>query len=258
MLRIVTGLAVVAALVYLALAASVYVRQRQLIYFPVPEADVEDLEALWLDRDEVRLKMWRVNPGHERALVYFGGNAEDVSYAAAPFAAAFPDYTIYLLNYRGYGGSSGSPTEQGFLADGLAAFDHAAEAHLGVAVIGRSIGSAVAVHTAAYRPVLRLALVTPFDSIEAIARRHYPLLPVSWLLKDKYRAIDAAPAVEAPTLVVIAGRDRVVPRSHSERLVEALGSGEVVVRVLEEDDHDGIGRSGDYLETLGAFFASGH
>ncbi len=253
----VTGLAVIAALVYLALATSVYLRQRQLIYFPVPEAEAEGLDALWLQREDVRLKLWRVNPGQARAVVYFGGNAEDVSYAAQPLGAALRDHSVYLVNYRGYGGSSGTPTEQGFYADALAVFDRVAGDHEAVAVIGRSIGSAVAVYTASARPVARLALVTPFDSIEAIARRHYPLFPVSLLLKDKYRAVDHAAVVQAPTLVVLAGQDQVVPRLHSEQLIESIGAADITLRVLEDDDHNSIGRNEDYFDILGDFLADG-
>ena len=77
------------------------------------------------------------------------------------------------------------------------------------------------------------------------------------LLKDKYRAVDRAPYLAAPTLVVLAGQDQVVPRSHSERLVGSIGAAELTVRVLEEDDHNSIGRNEDYLDLLGGFFARG-
>ena len=95
--------------------------------------------------------------------------------AALPgLADAFPDHALYLLHYPGYGGAPGKPSEAAIAADALALFDRVAPQHPRVVVIGRSLGSGVAVQVASARPVARLVLVTPYDSLEEIAAKHVP------------------------------------------------------------------------------------
>lgn len=253
MTRTITVLLAVALTAYLALCLVTYLRQRQLLYFPTAPVAAGDLAPLWVESGGERLKLWPLNPGRREAVVYFGGNAEQVLYARELFESGFDRYTVYLVNYRGYGGSSGRPSEAGFLTDGLNVFDAAAALHDRVSLVGRSIGSAVAVHVAATRPVPKLVLVTPMDSVEALARRHYPLLPVSLLLKDRYRADASAPAVRAKTLVVLAGDDEIVPHESSRRLVEALHAAPVTVAVIEGESHNSLGRVPDYADTMRSF-----
>src|SRR5260370_41081884 len=90
------------------------------------------------------------------ALIYFGGNAEDVSLNMPSLSAGFPDSAIYLLHYRGYGGSSGRPSEGALFADALTLFDQVHSKHPDVDVVGRSLGSGIAVYVASLRPVTRL------------------------------------------------------------------------------------------------------
>jgi len=109
-------------LIYLIAGAVLFFFQRKLLYFPtgkIPHA----YETLTLENENETLKVIVLNSGREQALLYFGGNAETVVYNAADFITAFPLHTVYLLNYRGYGGSSGQPTEAGIFADALALFD---------------------------------------------------------------------------------------------------------------------------------------
>lgn len=253
MMRSITFLVLAALLAYAAVCLYTYVRQRQLLYFPTPPSTVEDLEPLWLDSDGERLKLWAINPGRDRAVVYFGGNGEDVIYNRDAFEFAFADRAVYLVNYRGYGGSSGQPSEDGLYADAINVFDFVAGRHDSVAVIGRSLGSAVATRVAARRPVERLVLVTPMDSVESLAKRAYPLLPVSLLIKDPYRAVDDAPGVRAPTLLVLAEHDRIVPAPSSQRLAAALGGTAVTVNTLEGHDHNSFAADAAYLEVLTGF-----
>ena len=242
-------------LLYAGICLVTYLRQRQLMYFPTPPHDAVDLVPLWIESDGERLKLWVLNPGQDEAIVYFGGNAEQPLYGREMFEQALTSHTVYLVNYRGYGGSSGTPSETGFHGDGLTIFDAVAARHADVALIGRSIGSAVATHVAARRPASALALVTPMDSMEALARHYYPLLPVTLLLKDRYRAIDSAPRVTARTLVVIAANDRIIPLENSQRLVDALRSAPVTVEILEHHGHNSLGQTADYGNLLRDFFA---
>ena len=151
------------------------------------EAEETDFELLV---DGVALRGWEVNPGQKRALVYYGGNGEAVDGLVEELSAWFPDHTSYLVAYRDYGASEGTPSESVLTTDALAVFKHAKARHPGsVDVIGRSLGSAVAIQVAVRRPrsVRRLVLVTPFDSLVATVADHYPWLPVRHLLQDALR-----------------------------------------------------------------------
>jgi pimeloyl-ACP methyl ester carboxylesterase len=243
----------VTALAYLGIAAVLYTTQRSLLYVPTPESSGYGAESVNIDSDGESLKVWRLNGGRDRAIIYFGGNAEQVSGNVPMFADMFRNATVYLVNYRGYGGSSGSPTEQGLYADAVAVYDHVAGQHDGVAVIGRSLGTGVATYLATVRDVERIVLVTPYDSIERVAARHYPIFPVALFLKDKYPSIERAEDIDAPTLVLVAEDDRVVPREHAESLVLAFGDGVVQMVVLEDTTHNTIGASPAYPVLLDEF-----
>ena len=184
------------------------------------------------------------------ALVYFGGNAEDVSRNLPEFAAAFPTHAIYLLHYRGYGGSAGEPTEAGLVKDALTLFDLVHKKHGRVTVIGRSLGSGLAMRVASQRKVARLVLVTPYDSLQDIAADLYPWMPVRWLLVDKYESWRYAPKVSAPTLLLEAERDDVIPRASTRKLLSRFPQGVARLEVVVGADHNSIAQSDRYLELL--------
>lgn len=120
------------------------------------------------------------------AIVYFGGNAEDVSLDLPSFTTAFPTAAIYLLHYPGYGGSAGNPTEKSIIAAAFVLFAAVRAQHANVTVIGRSLGTGVAIQVASQRPATRLVLVTPYDSLVDVAEEHYPFLPNRLMMLDKY------------------------------------------------------------------------
>lgn len=209
---------------YCLLCLLLYLLQRQLIYFPAA-AQFPPTDPLLLQQTDATVLVSRKERDTQQALLYFGGNAEDVSVSLPEFAAAFPKHAIYFLHYRGYGGSSGSPSEQALVADALALFDLVQAKHGDITVLGRSLGSGVAVQLAAQRKVRQLVLITPFDSLSALARRQYPLFPVQWLLKDTYKSADFAPTINSPTLILLAEQDEIIGRAHSEALYQAFAPG---------------------------------
>ncbi|MBK3466272.1 alpha/beta hydrolase [Pseudomonas sp. MF6776] len=236
---------------YLVLCAALFVFQRSLIYFPQPGA-VESLDSrlklsmpdadIWVTTRE------RVGP---RALIYFGGNAEDVSRNLPEFAQAFPEYALYLLNYRGFAGSGGSPSEEAIAEDALALFDQVYASHAQIAVVGRSLGSGVAVRLASQRPVQRLILVTPYNSLEEIAARQYPWVPVKWLLKDRFESGKYAAHIRVPTLLLAASDDEVIPRASTERLLGSFPKGVALLKVVPDSGHNTISGRGEYLQWMG-------
>jgi len=194
-------------------------------------------------------------PG-DRALVYFGGNAEDVAGNVELFAEAFPDRSLFLVNYRGYGGSSGRPTEAGLVADALAVFDHVQQEHPAVAVMGRSLGSGIAVQLATSRPVDRLVLVTPYDSLVNVAREYFRWLPVGLLLRDRYDSVSRAHQVKTPVLMVIADEDEIIPRERSDALAAAFAPGQPRVVVVPAVGHNTLDLSPEYLGAVREFLAA--
>lgn len=248
-----TGMAVV----YVGTCALLFWVQRSLIYMPTPAADVPGLDVLWLDSDGEQLKIWRVSPSSQTAtgpgiaVIYFGGNAEDVSHNAGWLSAELPSATLYLANYRGYGGSSGSPGEQALYQDAERLYDRVAASHSGVAVIGRSLGAGVATHLATRRSLERLVLVTPFDSLARVAGNHFPLFPARLLIRDRYDSFARAGRIDIPTLLVIAERDEVISLSHSRRLISALPSENLETVSIPGAGHNDLGPA--YPEALGRF-----
>ncbi len=245
-----------ALLVYLGFGAFLYAFQRALIYRPTPAVAAAGYERITVPSGAEQLSVWRVNPGRAPATIYFGGNAEAVLGNADEFGRWFPDRTAYLVNYRGYGGSTGRPTEAGLYQDALAVFDRVAAEHSPIAVIGRSLGSGVATYLAVERPVGRLVLVTPFDSVERIAQELYPLYPMSLLLKDKFDSLTRAKAIDVPTLLLIAAEDQMISIEHARRLAAGIDRRWVEQQIVEGADHFNISYRPGYRSALTDFFAS--
>lgn len=250
MMRTLLGLFALVAGLYLAACLMLFLFQRNLLYFPQPRAVQAPENTLELAVPEGRLVVTvRPRPGAQ-ALLYFGGNGEDVSQNLEQLAGAFPDRALYLMHYPGYGGSSGEPSEALILRDAALLYAHIRDRHEQVAVVGRSLGSGVAVQLASQRPVSRLVLITPYDSIENVAAGRFPWAPVRWLLKDRYRSAAVAGALRVPTLLMLAGNDQLIPRDSSERLATAFAPGVARLEVLAGAGHNDISLHPRYLALL--------
>lgn len=248
--RSVPFLGVATGLTYVGMCAALFAQQRSLLYYPQPMAPGgEGATAALRESNPKVLMSVREHEGAD-AVIYFGGNKEDVSQNLAGFSRAFDRHALYLLHYRSYGGSAGVPTEQSLFDDALALFDLAHSRHQRVVVIGRSLGSGLAVRVASVRPAARLVLVTPYDSIAGIASQHYPWFPVRWLLRDKYESWRYAPSVAAPTLVIAAGNDQTIPRASTDLLLTRFRKGVASMRVVADVDHGSVARSPEYLPLL--------
>lgn len=245
----------IAVLVYVGACLLLYLGQRRLIYFPRAEVERAPAEAIWLPSAGERLKLWRLGGTSRSAIIYFGGNAEDVAKNIPDYAGWLPAYSVYFVNYRGYGGSSGSPSEAALFEDALNVYDALAKNYQNIVVVDRSLGSAVAMYLAAARNVARLVLITPFDSVERVARRVMPIFPTGWLLQDRFDSLSRVSDVEAPVLVLVAGEDGVIHRHHSDALVEAFPPQQVKVDVIEGADHNTVHMWPSYARSLQDFLA---
>jgi len=243
----------ISLLVYLGIGFVLYIWQRSFLYFPVAEKHYDDLDYEYLDSGGESIKVAVTAPDKEHAVIYFGGNAEDVNNVAEDFRAVLPSLTTYLVNYRGYGGSSGSPTQENLFADALRIYDAVQQRHSQISIMGRSLGSGIATYLASERATYRLILVTPYDSILAIAKRRYPIYPISILLRDRYESVNYVSGIRARTLILIADYDRLVPREHSIRLAEAFPDELIEQLVLENTGHNTLSGHSQYWQKIRRF-----
>jgi dipeptidyl aminopeptidase/acylaminoacyl peptidase len=235
--KIAAGMAGFASMLWLGLTAAVAANQRRLVFNPTVEREVKSPRSsghrtrpvVLRAADGTRLSGWLMTPrmpGRHPAVVYFGGRSEEVSWVVRDAAKLFPGMAVLAVNYRGYGESHGDPAETFIIEDGCMLFDWlAARIHVDarrIAVVGRSLGSGVAVQVAKERPAHSVVLITPYDSILAIAKRKFRVMPIEYLLRHRFESIKYAPALTAPTYVLRAAFDDVVPHSHTDQLVAKL------------------------------------
>jgi pimeloyl-ACP methyl ester carboxylesterase len=247
--RTILILAAIAAAVYSALCLVLFLVQRSFIYFPQPKSSSAN-NTLSLNTDGERIVV-SIRPGTgPDAVIYFGGNAEDVSQSLPTLADAFRERSLYAMNYRGYGGSTGKPSEAVLIADALLLFDRVHTDHPRVVVIGRSLGSGVAVHIASERAVERLILVTPYDSLLNVAATQFRYFPLSWLMLDKFESWRFAPKVTAPTLLIAAQHDEVIPFTSTEALYQHLPQTLAKLTIIPGVSHNSISESPEYIPLL--------
>ncbi len=235
---------------YLAICLALYFYQRKMIYFPVKTALANPSGIQVLTVPDATLHLSVREAGGPDAVLYFGGNAEDVSDMLPEMAQALPNHALYAMHYRGYGGSSGQPTEAALHADALALYDKVLARHPNISVIGRSLGSGVAVRLAANRPLVRLVLVTPYDSVLSLAKAQYGFFPINWLLTERFESDRLAPDLKVSTMMLLAEHDDVIPRRHSEALLNRFPHGVARSKMLPGTGHNDILDHPDYLPTL--------
>ncbi|MBH9577511.1 alpha/beta hydrolase [Inhella proteolytica] len=232
LLRSLAVLLAAAALVYLVLCMGVWTGQRRLLFHPdanpLREAPAAAETLRLQTADGERLQAWWLAPPNEQAavLLYLHGNGANLDARSPRLAALHEDgFGVLALSWRGYGGSSGEPSEAGWREDaraGYAELKRRGIAPARIVLFGESLGSAQAVMLAAEQPVAGLLLDSGFDSALAIARGLYPWLPVDWLMRDPHRADRAAAQVAVPVLQLHCEQDPVTPVAHARALQKAF------------------------------------
>ena len=268
--RLIQSVVTIALLSYAGLVLVLWLLQERMIFFPQPlepgtseriRARVPGAEEVVITAaDGTRLRGWLRHPQGAAAVglvIYFGGNAEEIGWLVED--GPWPrEWAVALVNYRGYGASEGRPGERELFADALAIHDTLVARSdlraLPVVVFGRSLGSGVAVYLAGQRAVAGVVLVSPYDSVRAVASRSYPWVPVGWLLRHPFDSLSRAGALRMPLLVLIAAVDQVVPPVHSRRLLAAWGGPRRSVELAGADHADIAGRP-EYAAAIREFLA---
>ena len=243
------------------LVATIWIFQRRLIYFPfgdVPDPRDVGLAAaepvVFATTDGLRLHGWLVPPLEPRAgatILVFNGNAGHRGFRAT-LAAALRErgYGVLLFDYRGYGGNPGTPTEAGLAEDARAARAFLLtrpEAATRLVYFGESLGSGVATGLAAEHRPAALVLRSPFTSMTDVGAFHYPLLPVRWLLRDRFDTASRIAGLGCPLLVVAGDQDTIVPYSQSRRVFDAAAEPKRFVTIAGADHNDPALADGPYL-----------
>ena len=241
---------------YVAIGALLYKFQEKLLYHPTPDIHT-DYGGFTLNEKDVKVYVHVLNPGHRNAILYFGGNGESMAKSSDYIARQFPAITCYLMDYRGYGSSTGTPNEKNIFTDALALYDKVKQKHKRISIGGRSLGTGVAMYVAAHREVSKLALITPYDSIVSVAQERYPLYPASLLLKDKYDSLSLVSKVKAKTFIVLAENDRIIPRQHAQRLIDAFKKGQLTVDMITGRGHNDISDDKRYYRIMQTFIGKG-
>jgi uncharacterized protein len=259
-------IAVVIVIILGAATLLAYALQRSLIYYP-SHARLEALEPLaereglvgWRDAEK-RFIGWRTRDGHGIPVLIFHGNAgyalhrSDVVTRLRDAGIASP---VYILEYPGYGARKGIPTEGNLIAAALAALDLLGQKTI---LLGESLGSGVACEVASRRPqfISGLVLVAPFDSLLAVAGKHYPLVPAGLILKDRYHSSRALQRFEGPLAVIMAEKDAIIPAESTRRLFEGYKGPKKLLRVPRSGHNEVLWDITD-AELRSAFeFARGH
>lgn len=238
---------IAAATLYAAVIAVLYFQQR-LFVFPAPHPVIPfPSEKLGFHRlpDGGPVVLYRPGPAEAPTVVYFHGNGEQLA-DAVPLADAFGRSGLGFLaiEYPGYGFSPGSPSEDGLYAAADAGLKWLRTQSSGqVVLMGRSLGTGVASEMARRGHGERLVLVAAFTSIPDVAARSFPLLPVRWLVRDRFDTLSKAPSIQLPVLLVHGTADEVVPFDMGEKLARTFPHAELFVRprahhndVLEESN----------------------
>ena len=250
---------------YAAIALLVWLAQERLIFMPMAVGSPPKAPTGWrLEKvsipatDGTALAGVLLLPPTARAalVIYYGGNAEEVTASASDVDTEYGARAVLLVNYRGYGESGGKPGEKALVADALHLFDWAAARpdidSARIALHGRSLGTAVAVPVAAARPAKCVVLTSPFASALDVAREVYPWLPVAWMLRHPFDSGRLAPRIKAPALIVAGEDDTIIPKRHSDRLAAAWG-GPLERLSLPGFGHNDLDLNPRYGEAIRAF-----
>jgi len=193
--------------------------QDKILYHP--QKGESDKKNFQINSNGKLINIIVLNEGKEKAIIYFGGNAENMSITEDYISEKFPEYTLYLLEYRGYGKSEGEPSEENLKNDALLLYDKIKDKHEKISVCGRSIGSGIAAYVAANRIVDKLILITPYKSILSLAQKKYFYYPIQYLLKSQYKTIELVKDIKAnDTLILVAENDNIIPYENTKGLIE--------------------------------------
>jgi uncharacterized protein len=244
---------------------ALYFFQGSFIFFP-PKPDepwyskIKSYEY-FIKTDSATLHGWKFsnkNINHDASIIYFGGNAEEVGYNIED-AHYYSAKHLFFTNMPGFGSSTGTPSEQSFFSNALQTYDHIIKQNSlnpeNVFIMGRSLGSSIATYVASKREAKGLILVTPFDSVENIARNQYKFFPVKLLLKHKFKTEQYIDNVNTPIMFIATDNDGVIPTINLTNLYKPR-SQKINLLKINDADHGSISHKEEYFSYINGFILS--
>lgn len=260
--RLIVKLVIVLAVAYVIVVSVIYAAQTWLIFptYLVPETgsplppSAERLEFATPDGNRlqgVRIPPAQKTSGDRGVVLGFGGNAWHADSDAVYLHELFPEAEIIVFHYRGYKPSTGRPSAKALLADAPLIHDHVLSVvgPARIVAVGFSIGSGVAAHLASRRPLAGLILVTPFDSLEAVASEAYPWAPVSLLLRHRMPTVDFVRGLQTPTAIIAAEHDTIVPPRRTDALRQGIAN-LVLDRTIAGTGHNDIYHHPEFRQAM--------
>jgi uncharacterized protein len=247
--------------VYSAICAYMFVSQRSLLYLPDKHYVAPD-RALLPDIQEVKIKTedgltldgWYQPSKHGITILYFNGNKSGMHLHSEFYSDIVQaGYGLLAFNYRGYGRNAGDPTEAGLYIDARAAIGFLQQKDVlmeNIILLGRSLGSGVAVQMATEYLPHSIMLISPYTSVAAIAKLQYPWLPVDLLLRDRFDSIAKAKDVDSAAFIFHGTKDEIIPVSEAEKLHQAIKGSKLFI--YDDMDHNNL----DFKEILETFALS--
>jgi fermentation-respiration switch protein FrsA (DUF1100 family) len=234
-IRIVKRLAAAVIAVYIVLLGTLYIEQRSLLFHRTTERPMLNIAALEPRRsivcletaDDLALRSWYFAPARPGApaVLFLHGNAGDIG-NHIPAARFLIDagYGVLAMEYRGYAGNPGSPSEDGLYEDARAAFaflNRQGFADRDIVLFGESLGTGVAVEMASEHAVAAMVLRSPYSAMPDIAAVQFPYFPVHWLVRDRFDSLSKIARSQAPLMVFHGDADTLIPIAYGRRLYDA-------------------------------------
>ena len=222
---------------------------------PAPDLP-QSAERLSVERPDGAVLQGSLIPGQDPSkplILAFGGNAWNADAVALFIHRTAPEHPVVAFHFRGYAPSTGRPSAEALKADAVAIHDHIAEnAPNGVIATGFSIGSGVAAHLASERPIVGAVLVTPFDSLDAVARQILPWAPVRLLFRHEMNILESLKNSATPVALVLAAQDEVIPPDRAEALVTELRAADRTIAYLSriQAGHNDIYNHPEFVPAL--------
>ncbi len=262
-MRILIFAIVIFIAIYILLCAFLYFKQDALLYFPSRNEEVlahiqnNKLINNFIVKTEEWETIGRSTGSGDCMLFYLGWNAENTDYHFVQERTWWVNCIFATLNYRGYWASTGKANETNMHEDSVHLFENMYDRYnpKTVIIVGRSLWTNPAIYLSLMKKdiVNKLVLITPYDSMTSVAKWHYPIFPVSWLIKDSFNSAELVKILPTETMILQASNDAVIPAIHTEKLVDSFGWKKPQVEIIKGTDHNSITESPLFIEKIGEF-----
>ncbi len=253
-------------ILYILLVIIIFFLQRSLLYMPAKDMKNPNIYGLPMmsgpietDDGEKLVGWYRKAEDGKPSIIFFHGNAGHLGYRAKKYLALMREgYGLLAVSYRGYGQSTGSPTEEGLYNDARASIkfiqDKFKIKESDIILYGESLGTGVAVQMATEFNIKAVILEAPFTSMVDMAKKLYPIFPVGIMLKDRFESLNKISSVKIPVLLMHGKQDKLIPYSHSQSLYDSANEPKKIILFPDSGHNDN--KMEDIVESVNEFVSA--